>query len=88
MIKGKATVTNDKGIHARPSAQIALVAKSFNSSIKLHYNGKTSDPTNVLQTIVLELFEGCEVEIEANGPDEAEALEQMKAAISKKYDFQ
>lgn len=87
MVKGIAVVTNSKGIHARPSAEIALAAKSFKSVITLKYNGKTSNPTNVLQTIVLEMFEGASVEIIAEGEDETAALEKMKLMVSKTYDF-
>ncbi|HBD94075.1 MAG: hypothetical protein A2015_08610 [Spirochaetes bacterium GWF1_31_7] len=87
MVKGTARVTNTKGIHARPSAEIALFAKSVKSTIVLNYDGKTSNPINVLQTIVLEMFEGSEIEIVVTGEDEVEVLEKMKMLISKKYDF-
>ena len=70
MTKGYATVVNSKGIHARPSAELAVAAKSFESKITLNYNNKTANPESVLQTIILEMFEGAEVEIIAEGEDE------------------
>lgn len=87
MVKGSAIVTNERGIHARPSAELALVARSFKSKITLSYNNKTSDPTNVLQTIILEMFKGAEVEITADGEDEEEALEKIQAVLSKRHDY-
>lgn len=87
MVKGYAKVINSKGIHARPSAELALAAKSFRSTITLNYNGKTSNPISVLQTIILEMFEGAEIEIITEGEDEVEAFNKMKELLEKEFDY-
>lgn len=87
MVKGTAKVKNAKGIHARPSAEIALAAKTFKSTIVFTYNGKTSNPVSVLQTIILEMFEGAAVDISATGEDESAALAKMKELLEKEYEY-
>ncbi|MCG8572166.1 MAG: HPr family phosphocarrier protein [Spirochaetes bacterium] len=87
MIKGTAVVQNDKGIHARPSSIISLESQKYQSDITLHHDGKTASSKDVLQIIILELFQGIEVEIVAEGEDEKEAFEAIKTLIEKTYEF-
>lgn len=87
MTKGYATVLNSKGIHARPSAELAVAAKSFKSKITLNYNNKTANPVSVLQIIILEMFEGAQVEIIAEGEDEVEAFNKIKELLEKEFDY-
>ena len=87
MVKANATVINEKGIHARPSAIISSESQKFSSNVTLHYNGKTANSKDVLQIIILELFKDAEVEIITDGEDEKDALEAIKKLIEKQYDF-
>lgn len=83
----RAQVANEKGIHARPSSEIAKEALKYKSDITILYDGKTASAKDVLQLIMLELFEGTDVEIVAEGEDENEALEAIKNLVELKYDF-
>ena len=83
----RAKVANEKGIHARPSSEIAKEALKYKSEITILYDGKTASAKDVLQLIMLELFEGTEVEIVAEGEDEKEAVEAIKNLIEIKYNF-
>ncbi len=77
-ISGKATVNNNKGIHARPSSEIAREALKYKSIVTISYNNKNANAKDVLQLIMLELFPGTTVTLEENGPDEKEAFENKK----------
>jgi phosphocarrier protein HPr len=81
------TVKNEKGIHARPSSEIAKEALKYKSTITVYYNNKKADAKDVLQLIMLELFEGTVVKIVADGADEAEALENIKKLFEIKHNF-
>lgn len=82
-----AKVKNEKGIHARPSSEIATTALQYNSDIVITYDDRKADAKDVLQLIMLELFEGTVVSIIANGDDELEALEAIRGLIEKEYNF-
>jgi phosphotransferase system HPr (HPr) family protein len=83
----KALVKNKRGIHARPSSEIAKTALTFNSEIIIKTQGNKANAKDVLQIIMLELFEGSEVTIEVTGSDEKKALNKIKRLIEKEYKF-
>ena len=82
-----AKVKNPKGIHARPSSEIARTALTFKSDIFIKFEDKKASAKDVLQIIMLELFEGSKVTIEANGKDEKEALRKIKKLVENEYQF-
>jgi len=86
-VSSHARVMNEKGIHARPSSEIAKEALRYKSDITIIYNGKTASAKDVLQLIMLELFQGTEVEIISDGEDEVEALNSVKELVEKTYSF-
>jgi phosphocarrier protein len=86
-ISCEATVKNSRGIHARPSSEIAKTALKYQSDITIKYEDRTANAKDVLQLIMLELFEGSNVIIEAEGEDEEDALEEIKKLVEKEYNF-
>ena len=50
-----ACIKNEKGIHARPSSEIAKKALEFRSDVTVMCDGKKADAKDVLQLIMLEL---------------------------------
>ena len=82
-----AKVKNKKGIHARPSSVIAKTSLKFKSCITIFYDGRSASAKDVLQLIMLELFNKTVVKIIAEGEDEKKALKEVKKLIEKEYDF-
>jgi len=72
-------VTNSLGLHARLSAQIVQLASRFRCSVSLAFNGRTANARNILAVMLLAANVGSTILIEANGPDEAEALEALSS---------
>ena len=87
MRKGKAIVKNERGIHARPSGEIAKEALKYKSKISVIFKDKTANAKDVIQLIILEMLKDSEVEIIANGEDEDVAFEAVKELIEKEYIF-
>lgn len=83
----KVIIKNERGIHARPSSEIAKEALKYKSDITITYEDKKASAKDVLQLIMLELFAGIEVEITAKGDDEKKALEAIKILVEKQYSF-
>lgn len=87
MVKTTAIIKNQKGIHARPSSMVSIESQKYNSIITLSYDGKSASSKDVLQIIILELFQGVEVEVIAEGDDEEAAAAAVKELLEREYEF-
>lgn len=77
-------VANTLGIHARLSAQIVHLASRFKCSVSLAFNGRTANARNILAVMLLAASVGSTIMIEANGPDETEAIEALTVLIGNR----
>ncbi len=82
-----AVVKNNRGIHARPSGEIANAAKNYESQVKIIHNGVVADAKNVLQVIILELGYNTQVTIEAKGSDADIAIGKIKELIECQFPY-
>src|SRR5579859_2068585 len=75
------TIVNANGVHARPAAHLATLARQFQARVSLH-RGKAHAPvTSVTEIMALDLTKGDSVWLSAQGPDATEALAALKALI-------
>ncbi len=84
MEKGKVKVVNEVGLHARPAALFVAKAASFKSDIRIHNatkEGKWVSAKSILGVLTLGVEKDHEIEIIAEGADEAEAVKQIIALI-------
>jgi phosphocarrier protein HPr len=75
------SVASTLGVHARLAAQIVHLASRFKCSVSIAVNGRTANARNVLAVMLLAASVGSTILIEANGPDEAEALDALSSLI-------
>ena len=85
MTEATTTIDNKTGIHARPASVFVQKASSFKSKVQLKAKGKTVDAKSILMIMSMGLVKGTEVTIVADGPDEADAVAQLKAMIDSKF---
>ncbi|MBE8955494.1 MAG: HPr family phosphocarrier protein [Quinella sp. 2Q5] len=85
MTEATTTIENKTGIHARPASVFVQKASSFKSKVQLKAKGKTVDAKSILMIMSMGLVKGTEVTIVADGPDEAEAVAQLKALVDSKF---
>ena len=78
-------IINDWGLHARPAAALAKIAKDYESEIKVHHKGHTAPALSVAQLLMLEATKGCDLEIEAEGADANEAVEAVKDLFERGF---
>lgn len=71
------TVRNPQGLHARPASQLATLAASFASTVRV----AGVDATSLLSLMGLGLPQGTEVRIEATGPDAEAAASAVADAF-------
>ena len=85
MIQSSITISNKLGLHARASAKLTKLAASFRSEIHLSRNGRRVNAKSIMGVMMLAAGLGASVDLEADGPDEAEAMAALRALIDGRF---
>ncbi len=80
------SVTNETGLHSRPADLFVRTAKCYESAIIVHKGEKSADAKNIIKVILLNVSQGTEISIEADGPDEDAALQDLQTLISSNFE--
>jgi phosphocarrier protein len=85
MVKKTAPIVNRLGLHARPAALLVSTAGRFEAEIyftkeDLRVNGKS-----IMGVMMLAAEKGSELVVEADGPDEVEAVEALLKVIESGF---
>ena len=79
-------ICNQRGLHARASAKFVKLASSFESEVKVTRDGVTVDARSIMGLLMLGAGNGCDVQIEADGPDAEEAVAALKDLVNRRFD--
>jgi phosphotransferase system HPr (HPr) family protein len=71
------TVKAPHGLHIRPCTLVAQQAMKFQSRIRLTKPGVQADAKSILELMTLGAVHGSELMLEVDGPDAADALQQL-----------
>jgi len=85
MIKSHITISNKLGLHARASAKLTKMAGGFTSDLHLSRNGRRVNAKSIMGVMMLAAGMGSDVEIEADGVDENEAMAALRALIVGRF---
>lgn len=85
MQRRSVTIINKLGLHARAAAKLVNTASSFESRINLFCNGQTADAKSIMGLMMLAASQGTEMEIVAEGTDEAEAVSALTALLENRF---
>ncbi len=84
MITKTVTITSPDGLHARPAGELVRTVKSFaGTTVTLATSMKKVNAAGMLSVLSLGLKAGTVVEVAADGPQEAEALDAVVGIIEK-----
>lgn len=75
-------IPNPTGLHARPAAVLASLAKGFQSSIKLQFGDRQANARSVTAIMGLDVTQGSKVQVLASGPDAKAAVQKLAAALA------
>lgn len=81
--KFTATIIDKVGLHARPASQLAKEASKYQSDLKISANGKNGNLKSIMNVMAMAIKSGEEVSIEADGPDEVDAINGIKKVMSE-----
>ena len=76
-------IPNRTGLHARPSAVLANLAKGFQSTIKLQLGDRQANAKSVTAIMALEVAFGSKVQVIASGPDATAAVEKLTGILAQ-----
>lgn len=85
-VKRTLTIVNMRGLHARASRKVAELALKYQSAIQVRREDESADARSLMDLMMLGAGIGSEIEVEADGVDEAEALEAIAALVANKFD--
>ena len=85
MISREFRINNKLGLHARPSAQLTQVAGKFASEIYIAKNGRRVNAKSIMGVMMLAAGPGSTVTVDADGPDEGEAIEAIGVLIGSRF---
>lgn len=80
------TITNDTGLHSRPADLFVRTSKLYESGITVYKGEKSADAKNIIKIILLNVSQGTEIRITADGPDENEALSDLSSLIESDFE--
>lgn len=85
-LKRTIPITNVRGLHARASRKLAEIALSFEDTvIMVRREDEEADARSLMDLMMLGAGLGAEIELEAEGPDAARALDAIEALIVAKF---
>lgn len=84
MVKAKIEIINNAGLHARAASRLVALTSTFASDIKVGHD-KMIDGKSILSLMMLAAVKGTELNIEADGPDEQQAVKAILALISDRF---
>jgi len=76
-------ITNELGLHARPSAEFVRRANAFRSEICLVTAAGRFSALSLIDVMRANLNCGAVARLEASGPDAAEAVERLAATLKE-----
>jgi phosphocarrier protein len=85
MISREFLISNRLGLHARPSAQLTQVAGKFAAEIFIARNGRRVNAKSIMGVMMLAAGPGSTVTVDAEGPDEQQAMDEISALITSRF---
>jgi phosphocarrier protein HPr len=78
-------IVNKLGLHARASAKLTQMAGQFTAEVWISRDGRKVNAKSIMGVMMLAAAKGSVVEIETEGPDEAQAMTALVGLINDKF---
>ncbi|KGD78446.1 phosphohistidinoprotein-hexose phosphotransferase [Tatumella morbirosei] len=86
-IKQLVKIRNKLGMHARPAMKLFELVQSYDAEVILRNEaGTEADASSVIALLMLDSAQGGQIEVEATGPQETEALQAVIELFNAGFD--
>ena len=79
-------IVNKLGLHARAAAKLTQLAAKYQCDVVVARNNRKVNAKSIMGVMMLAAAMGSKVMIEADGPDEAEAIGAVAGLIAARFD--
>lgn len=80
-------IKNKLGMHARPAMKLFELVQSFDAEVLLRNDsGTEAEASSVIALLMLDSAQGRQIEIEASGPQEVQALAAVIELFNSGFD--
>lgn len=79
-------VQNRLGLHMRAAALLVQVASKYDAEITITKEGQTVNGKSIIGLMMLAAGQGSSLDIEAAGPQAAEAIEAITSLVERRFD--
>jgi len=86
MIETPVIIVNKLGLHARAAAKLVTLASHFSSEVFLQRNGNEVNAKSIMGVMMLAAGKGTELILQAQGEDEAEAIQELQSLIENRFE--
>ena len=86
MLQREADIVNRLGLHARASAKLTQAAGQFESNVWVSRNGRRVNAKSIMGVMMLAAPQGSRIIVEADGPDEDQAMQAVTQLIARRFD--
>ncbi|MBL4607868.1 MAG: HPr family phosphocarrier protein [Pseudomonadales bacterium] len=80
------TLINGRGLHARAATKLVALAKAYQCTTQLSFDGKEADGKSVMSLLMLAAGPGSQITLITSGHDEDSALVAIQALIDNKFE--
>ena len=81
----RVAIANALSLHLRAADQFVRLAQQFRADVQVHLDGKEADGKSILDLTTLAAACGTRLDLEAKGPDAAEALTALCELIESRF---
>ena len=78
---------NETGLHARPASVFVKEAAKYKSDISILTKGQEYNAKSIMSVLSMGVIKGEELMIIAEGEDEKEAVDALKALVEKNFEW-
>jgi len=86
MTRAEVVVVNRLGLHARPSARLTATASRYRSEVWLTKGTRRVNAKSIMGVMMLAAAKDSTLVIEAEGPDEEQAVEALRVLIANGFE--
>ena len=84
-VSKRITITNVKGLHARPAAKLVKTANKFDADVYITKGNSTVDGKSIMSVMTLAAAKGEQITVKAVGPDAKEAVTSISKLVKSKF---
>lgn len=81
----KVVIVNMLGLHARAAARLVTLASKFEAEVHVRKEGREVSGKSIMGVLMLAAAKGSEITLIAEGPDAAQALDELEALVAERF---